>query len=741
MMVRQQLTQHMRDKKFITTKITNDIIMVQLEVEQAPRFSVDKQKKIIKYGSKNDYPEYLIYLYQNNPIHQAIVDTKAKYISGTYVEADENPAANEWLKKANPFETWHEVLTKLALDKVNFNGFAVQVRTNVLGHPIQFFHMDFGKLRVDEDFDCVHYSDDWSVPAHQLKKTMFPLWREGIVGDSVYYFKNYQPSVNRIKGAYPLPEFVGATMDIDTDIEISSWCNNYVKNGFSSTSIVTFFGGEPNKTEKANLAERLKTSHTGASNAGKFVLAFAPKDGKAAEISALQAANIYEQFQEIVKRNLQNTITGHRFSPALAGIQAEGGIGNDSGNELAITEERFIKGYVSTAQAPSLSMLNKFYKAAKGQDVSFEYEQVEQIGYNLFDPNIAKYMTNDEARERLGLPVAEIVEETEAKKTLDSLNSMSPLLATKVLEAMTPDEIRGLAALQPTTAPELDAAGNPLPAQVKQKDQNLTGLSAAENKDLQRVVRDFTKGRMTQDMALDRVKSYGVDEERAKKWLGIQMRIQMSMNEDSYFKFIQDNIIEIDETDEVLETKLMTCSKKGQKVQMATSTALTLTITELRDAMLNQMKGNPFVKPNELASQFKVPIEDIQSEIKWLSEKNLIEIGSDSFTPTGKAFNRETEVEETEVYTVYKYGLRDDVDGPLVIPTTRDFCKRMVQLTSGRNRLKLSTINSKENDMSSEYGINNAFDFRGGFYNDGTETTPFCRHVWIAETRIKRKKK
>ena len=39
--------------------------------------------------------------------------------------------------------------------------------------------------------------------------------------------------------------------------------------------------------------------------------------------------------------------------------------------------------------------------------------------------------------------------EESASKTSDSLNAMSPLVATKVLSSMTPNEIRSLAALPP----------------------------------------------------------------------------------------------------------------------------------------------------------------------------------------------------------------------------------------------------------------------------------------------------
>ena len=44
----------------------------------------------------------------------------------------------------------------------------------------------------------------------------------------------------------------------------------------------------------------------------------------------------------------------------------------------------------------------------------------------------------------------EVVIENEAQKTINSLNAMSPLVATKVLETLTTDEIRALAGLAPS---------------------------------------------------------------------------------------------------------------------------------------------------------------------------------------------------------------------------------------------------------------------------------------------------
>ena len=41
-------------------------------------------------------------------------------------------------------------------------------------------------------------------------------------------------------------------------------------------------------------------------------------------------------------------------------------------------------------------------------------------------------------------------------------------------------------------------------------------------------------------------------------------------------------------------------------------------------------------------------------------------------------------------------------------------------------------------NISNEFG-ESAWDYRGGWYNDGNETTPWCRHVWEGKTVLIKK--
>ena len=78
-----------------------------------------------------------------------------------------------------------------------------------------------------------------------------------------------------------------------------------------------------------------------------------------------------------------------------------------------------------------------------------------------------------------------------------------------------------------------------------------------------------------------------------------------------------------------------------------------------------------------------------------------------------------------------------EYEGWYCIPDESFFTEN--KLVDGKMKAKRLTYNEIEN-YTNEFG-EDAWDFRGGFYNDGTETTPWCRHIWVGETRIKRKKK
>jgi hypothetical protein len=91
----------------------------------------------------------------------------------------------------------------------------------------------------------------------------------------------------------------------------------------------------------------------------------------------------------------------------------------------------------------------------------------------------------------------------------------------------------------------------------------------------------------------------------------------------------------------------------------------------------------------------------------------------------------EVELRFVTVKVRYRYALRSDV--PAAKSGSRPFCSGLM---STPNKLySLEEIQSLNNGMK---GVGDVFLYRGGFYNnpDTGETTPFCRHQWVAEVII-----
>ena len=87
-------------------------------------------------------------------------------------------------------------------------------------------------------------------------------------------------------------------------------------------------------------------------------------------------------------------------------------------------------------------------------------------------------MTEDEKSNFLGYPVLETEQTTEGQKTLNALNSLSPIVANKVLESMTQNQILALVGLEPVEG------GDEPPAKTEQQ---------AEAKAMAKFMKQFKK--------------------------------------------------------------------------------------------------------------------------------------------------------------------------------------------------------------------------------------------------------
>jgi hypothetical protein len=706
-------------------EVYNDIITIKMEVNQLPTYKIDTTGEFVKWGKDNNFPKELLNSYNNHPEHAAILKGKARYLSGLkIVPSQDLPQVQQFLAKANRFDSWYELRKKCDSDKAIYGGFACQVTTNLIGQPIEFYHLDMGKIRLSADNCGVWYSEDWTAKSYHLKKTYFPFYKDGFIGASIYYSKDFTPSLNELDGLYPSPDYSSVLLDINTDIEISNFFHSLVKNGFSAGHIITFFSGKLTPEVKEDIKERFQEKHQGTQNAGKVVLSFTNPDGKGAEVVNVTPTGLADQYEALNKRNQQKIITGHNVPGVLFKIKTEGTLGDR--NELDLAHELFINEYAKIEQVAFNKFIDKMFKLKTGLDITFEVEQVQPIGKEL--------------------PL-------ENQNVINALNARDPNIVTNYII-----EKYGL---------KIEAAEIGLPSATViqeeiQVNEHLKNLTGRQRQNLFNIANKLKKGDYTADQALIMIKTgFGLSDADALTFLGIAqdemnnevVKVQQSSDKEKRFiEWATARAIQIDDEDEIIDIEYVNFKDSKQvlkfelsKQKLYTANRFQLSETDLRNGILNQLKGNPFAKPEELAKALNVEKDKVTTVLEWLAAKKLIDTLGGLFTPTEKGLDKNTEDYETEIYTVYKYDKRPDVSGSKLISTSRDFCRKMVGLTSGTElvdgklKAKRLTYNEIEN-YTNEFG-EDAWNFRGGFYNDGTETTPWCRHIWVGETRIKRKKK
>lgn len=686
--------------------ILNKLYSVALSKVNKLEIKADRYKGFIKWGKKNDWGTYLLGLAKNQSAHGAILSTKADYLQGQGLET-ENETFKLWKTKANPKETWDEVGEKCLIDKPIFGAFALKIVPNIFGTPLEHYHIDYGKLRMSTCFKEVIYSDDWSLSEYECPRINYPIWYEGCTEVAIDIVMDYFPTTKKIEAAYGHQEYSSVITDIDTDVRVSTYFNVLVQNNFNPGALVTIFKNNPTKEEKAYVNTSLKGEYSGEENVGNVLVAYANEGAKGAEVASLGVNGLDKQYHEVTNRNKANIIMGHKINPILAGLQTDGKLGLTQ--ELKQSHHLFINNYAIPNQKTWINTVEKYATIETKQDAKGQFT-IKQL--DLID---------------LELP-------------LDNQN-----IITAIGQEAYANYIYKTFNIERHEV--LDANGVPVVTTGVSVNDNMKGLSASENADVLRIVRDFQKGRsgMTEAMAISRISSYGVTEQEARKWLGINDATTLSVNMSAVIRTPKEvqlaksnrfvNLMKkyshpIVEDDEVLEIKFCKSSEdlKLSYVKMASS----LTQNQLRNAILNQIKGNPNITPEELAANFGVEVATVQSEMEWLISKNLLEDSVGGFIPSKKAYNKNTDT-VTEVYTEYYYDLRDGVAPPVILATTRDWCAEMYSLHS---ESKLALSFDKIDDMENEFGMN-AFDFRGGWYNDGAKTTKWCRHGWFGRTKIR----
>jgi hypothetical protein len=323
-----------------------------------------KDKQFIKYGEDNQFPDYLISLFNHSSTHAACVNAVVEAVRGEGL-VTENEAI---LDRANRMgESWNDLYSKIALDYKLFGGFALEViwsrdKTTIA----EVYHIDFSYIRAkkkDNRGNCPGYfiSNDWKKNYNYSNKVnlndvpylpIFDPRNKMYEGRQIYVHQPYSPG----KEYYPLPDYVGATKVIDLDQEVDNFHINNITNGLTPSLAITTYTNATDDEREA-IERMLREQYAGTNNAGNLIYMDVPAPDVAPTITPIPQNGADTYYTTINDMVVQKILSAHRItSPALLGIKENTGLGNNA-DEIQTAYRLFLNTVVTPYQQNILSVL------------------------------------------------------------------------------------------------------------------------------------------------------------------------------------------------------------------------------------------------------------------------------------------------------------------------------------------------------------------------------------------------
>jgi len=570
------------------------------------------EDRYVAYGYNNAYPDYLLSLYNGSPIHAAIVNGKATYITGDGLKYDNGTAVKV---KVNPADGFDEFIDKCVKDYLLYNYFAVEVTYNSFNEPIEYHWIPANRVRTNKSKTLFWYCEDWVFKSNTVIKYEAFRQNNNDSNSKIFFFDGYYPSLSYV---YPSPEYKACIKSISTDIAIRDFNLNNIKNHFSVSTLITFFNGSNIAEDvKKDIIKDIKNSYSGE-NGNKVIVDFQNTNGKSADVQNI-SPNDWDKAYTAVSASVSDDIyRGHQVtSPMLFGVKTEGQLGGAT--ELETAYEIFKNTYIRSKRAELVGAFNSLFTGSKIISGSLSFTDKALFSTQLSDNLKQQVYTINELRKEAGLP---------------AIPNGDRLLNEPVQETT----------VQPVDKGELH--------QLSEED-------------------------------FDKVKHLGA-------------------SKDGYTV--------------VSKGKYVFSAIEAMAFDMQADISnwiLSHDITDMSMQDIIQQMGEDGIKAT---------VSDLKGVLSDMSDAGIISSSGDDGSITIKP-NKQSDVPDTnKVQVLYDYVKRDGVSGDILLPTSRGFCKALVNNNKYYSREDIQS-------MSQLFGYD-IFQYCGGFYyNPSTnETTPYCRH-------------
>ncbi len=435
-----------------------------------------------------------------------------------------------------------------------------------------------------------------------------------------------------------------------------------------------------------NVDNRLRKTYSGA-DGKKYMIAFVNDISRKPVVDDLGTSDLTkEDFSRIDELIQTNIFSGHQVTtPSIMGIAEAGKLG--SRTEMRDGYEIFKNTYVNAKQMHLESVFNMLAKF-KGVTTEIKIIPTEPIGIEFSEQTVVSFAPKEWVLEKIGIDMTKYEPAPEAV----------------------------------------------VPAQELSVNEHIKGLKGREWQNMQRIIREFTKGKINREQASAMLKTgYALSDEEVNTWLGSEeMDAEFAAQDFGVF-------YEFGESKEAFNVW-----KSKKRFSDEADFFMFADVTQLESDILDQIAKQKDVTPEVLAEVLDEDVDTINTVLKDLEDRNIIKTTE---TKIGKGINSNIIVsreltqplsktvgkvkpETTEILVRYSYDWKTGFDNSDK-KNSRPFC---VALLDAKKLYSRSDIEA----MSARLGYS-VWDRRGGWWNDNGTISESCRHEW--KTNIVTRKK
>ena len=285
-------------------------------------------RDFVEWGKGNNYPGYLLDLYNNVTTLRSIINGNIDFVTGddvTILPLGDRFAEGIMNTRGDLIT---DIVRDLAKDYNLYGGFALQIIRDHNGDVAEIYYIDMRFIRSNKENDVFYYNEHWEKGGRK-DVIIYPKFLRNLDwasltdeerdrhASSILFVKNVHTQV------YPAPMYAASVLSCEIEKAISQYHWNSLNNNFCPDIIINFNNGDPGDEIKEEIVSDLEEKFSGYQNGKRFMVSFNKDRMSAVTIDAIKTDDFSERYKALEESSRRQIFAAFRAQPLLFGLNSD----------------------------------------------------------------------------------------------------------------------------------------------------------------------------------------------------------------------------------------------------------------------------------------------------------------------------------------------------------------------------------------------------------------------------------